>query len=378
MSNINLEEFKGKEIEFNNTNFMYLEWFLKKELVFGRPQKIQKVNADNLFIKIRIRKDKENKDLIVGGGFAGITNLIVETSETKGFLKEMNGILENKQIMNILQLNLEKLILFIFQDYKLYFEFFSSNNIILTDGSDKIVLCLYKEKWKDRTIARGEKYIPPTNVKNVLSYVPKEDDINSKKNMVSNIVKNCNISPILIEKYLESEKNDKNVFDFKTYKKVVVGIKKIFSLLFYEKTKIIILEKKVTFYNLNLPFLQEINYNLNQIYEELILKPEFLQSKNKNKKDFEKEKQNIEYTLNQQKGAKEKLNEKTAKYKIIGDCIYQNFDYLNQIKIIVKNGLEEKKNIESIEKEIKDFEKGRKIKLKKIEKEKQKIVFLIE
>jgi predicted ribosome quality control (RQC) complex YloA/Tae2 family protein len=210
-----LEDLKNKNIELNNTNFMYFERSFLDELSNGFIQKIQTLDTESFYLKIKIRKEGKNKDLIVGSGICFISENKTETmKENKGFSAYLNKTLENKKIQNIKQINLEKILVFEFENYNLYFEFFSNNNIIFTDKENKILSQLLRESWKDRNIKKNETYFPPTNLKNIFEYIPNEMDLDFNKNIVSNIVKNINVHPKLLEKYFDIKKLDKDKINF--------------------------------------------------------------------------------------------------------------------------------------------------------------------
>jgi len=381
MSVIELSNITKNRIEYNNTNFMYFAEYFKTELLSGYIQKIQQLNTENFYLKIKIRKEKENKDLIIGEGICTISNLKTEAkSENKGFALTLNNKLENRQIKHIEQINNEKILLFEFVDSKLYFEFFSNNNIILTDKDNKIISCLLKEEWKDRKIARNQRYILPKNEsQNILDYSPTEKDVDITKNLVSNIIKNVNVPPILIENYLLEKRVDKNTFDFKIYKKIVEGLKELYSKIDLKKTRTIIKEDKTIFINLDLNFLDRINLDLNSIINDLVLKKEIYSNENLALKKYDKERKNIEHILDEQKKAKDKILIKANKAKEIGDFIYNNFEFFERLKNEIKSVIEKRKTNEEIKTKLDELntEYNMNLKFEKIEKEKGKIIFLM-
>ena len=63
-----LKNIEKKKIDLNNTNFAYFEKYFNLELNSGFIQKIQFLNTEEQLLKIKIRKEGKNKDLIVGEG----------------------------------------------------------------------------------------------------------------------------------------------------------------------------------------------------------------------------------------------------------------------------------------------------------------------
>jgi len=292
----------------------------------------------------------------------------------------LNNKLENRQIKHIEQINNEKILLFEFVDSKLYFEFFSNNNIILTNKDNKIISCLLKEEWKDRKIARNQIYIlPKKESQNILDYIPTEKDVDITKNLVSNIIKSVNVPPVLIENYLLEKRVDKNTFDFKTYKKIVEGLKEFYSKIDLEKTRVIIKDDKNIFINLNLNFLDYINLDLNSIINDLVLKKEIYSNENLALKKYNKERKNIEHILDEQKKAKDKILIKANKAKETGDFIYNNFEFFERLKNEIKSVIEKRKTNEEIKTKLDELntEYNMNLNFEKIEKEKGKIIFLM-
>lgn len=361
-----MNSLEWKNIEFNNSNFLYLEDLFNKELLNGYIQKIQLLNTNEKILKIKIRKEN-NKELLLGLGFAIISNLKTEAKpQNKGFAQQLNNILENKKIMNIKQINLEKILLFEFLDYNLYCEFFSNNNIILTDKNNKIILYLLKEEWKERKISKNEIYVlPKNNFKNILEYNSKKEDINLDKNLVSNITLNTSLNPKLVEKYLEYKNINKDNYTYENFQDVINYFKekyinKKFRLTYFENNN------KINIFNLDFEFLNKIDCEYNNFIEKYILKNILFADQNENLKVKNKEKNNIENILKKQKMAKEKIIKEMEIIKEKGDFIYSNYDALENIQ---------KKLLKNLEIDKEFIINNKKLILKKIDKRKQKFVF---
>ncbi len=346
-----IEQFANCKIELNNTNVMYFESFFNAELLGGFVQKVQTLEAKAFFIKIKIRKERENKDLILGEGIAVITGLKTEGKKNnKGFCQILNKYLENAKILKIQQINLEKILLFEFQDSKLWIELFSKNNIVLTDKENKIIGCLHNEEWKTRKIRRNETYsLPPSNSSNILEFVAKQELLDSKKNIVSNIIKNVNVSPSLVEEILKNKKIDKENVNFANYKKVIDDLKKIYNNVVVDKTKYIVKNNSLQIFNVGVKFFDEIKLSTNKILDELIVKTSIFGAQNVVLEDQNKTKNNLLRILNEQTSALTKLEKRAKDYKEKGDYIYNNYEKIEKLVEDVKKKIKNK-SIKELEK----------------------------
>jgi len=373
-------ELKNKNIELNNTNFMYFEHYLNKELLNGHIQKIQMLDSETDYLKIKIRNNKENKDLIIGNGICVITELKTETKkENKGFSLYLNKTLINKPILEIKQMNLEKILRFQIGSYYVYFEFFSNNNIILTDLENKIILPKKKEEWKDRLIKKNEIYIlPQNNLKNIFEYVSKKEDLDLNKNIVYNVIKNVNCPPILIEKIIEELKIDKLNFSYSDYQKIISNLREIYSNVL--ENEIIIFNnkenKKTNILNVNMKKEIKIKDTLNNIIDKIFLYEELKEQKNKHVEIINKKKNTINRIKEQQIKAKEKISHKIEDNKSKAALIYENYDIIENIRKEVYTKIKNKIDVKEIIKEINN--KKLNIKIKEIDQKGKNIIFLIE
>lgn len=380
MSSVDSKIFENKKIILNNTNFLYLENLLKTELVGGFVQKVQSLNTEDFYIRFKIRKDKENKELVIGNGLCLISNVKTEAKEkNKGFSLSLNSKLVKRQIKNIKQINFEKIIVFEFLEYNLYCEFFSKNNIIFTDKQNKILYTLIREAWKDRKIARNQIYKPPKMIaKTILEYEPKETDLDMTKNLVSNIVKNVDVNPIIIEEYIKIKKLNKTDFNFKDYQKTINFLKEIYNKHFFEKTKYYTKENKIYLFNIDIPFLQTLNFNLNSILENIIFKESIYSKQNEILNKYNKQKNRLKRIIDSQKKAKNKIIKKGEDAKTKAEVIYQNYEFFETARKNIEIMFKLKKPNDEIKKYIEKLESKYKnnIKFKEIDKKRQEIVFL--
>lgn len=350
---LDLSELEHLKMELNNTNVMYFESFFNKELFGGFVQKVQTLEAKNFFIKIKIRKEKENKDLILGEGIVVITGLKTEGQKNNhGFCQILNKYLENQQVLKIEQINLEKILLFEFPDCKLWVELFSKNNIILTDKNNKIIGCLHNEEWKTRKIKRNEIYnLPPSNSGNIIDYVAKSAHLDEKKNLVSNIIKNVNVSPLLVEEILKNAKIEKNDVNFANYKEVISELKKSYGKTLLNSVKYVLRNNSFQLFNIDIPFFETIKQNTNKILDDLIIKKEIFSAQNIILEDQNKTKNNLLRILNEQTMALVKLEKRAKEYKEKGDYIYKNYVLIESITEDVKKKAKIK-SLKELEKQV--------------------------
>ncbi|NYZ79974.1 NFACT family protein [Candidatus Micrarchaeota archaeon] len=99
-----------------------------------------------------------------------------KASQISMFLRKHIG---GKRVERVYQHENDRIIVFDFNGFLLITEFFSHGNFVLVDGAGVIQFTFRKEEWKDRKIAKGEKYLFPSNaggkIKEVFSPITKED-----------------------------------------------------------------------------------------------------------------------------------------------------------------------------------------------------------
>lgn len=89
-----------------------------------------------------------------------LTKYIRESEAADGFAQKVKKELKNKRLLEILQLNNDRIVEMRFDGVSLFFEMFGKGNIILVkDG--KTLAALHYRKWSGREIARGKEYYPP-------------------------------------------------------------------------------------------------------------------------------------------------------------------------------------------------------------------------
>jgi len=134
-------------------------WYLAEELngilSNKRFQKIQKI-ADGVY---RLRFEKNDVICELGKGIY-ITKYIEETEEADNFIEKVRKELKNWRLVEVKQLNNDRIIEFRFDGFSLIFEMFREGNVILL--KDKLMIAvLKKESWAARELKPGKEYLPP-------------------------------------------------------------------------------------------------------------------------------------------------------------------------------------------------------------------------
>ncbi len=91
----------------------------------------------------------------------GIAKYLPKGEEGSGFTEKLRKELDNRKLNSIYQCGKDRIIALEFDDSVLFLEMFAKGNIILTDKQGKIVEVLREERWKDRTLKKGETYKEP-------------------------------------------------------------------------------------------------------------------------------------------------------------------------------------------------------------------------
>lgn len=371
------------KITINNLNVKYMVYCLNERILNGYIQKVQMLDTEDSFLKIKINNKIKNETLVVGKGVVIISKYAPAAKlSNKGFSFRLNQLLDNKRIMNIVQKGNEKIIEIQFFDYNLIFELFSHNNIILTNKEYIIIDCLLKEDWKTRTIKPKEKYIlPDSESKDIINYKFDITDFDYKKNLVPNFLNLFNISPGLVETILTNEKIDKINFSETDIKKVLTILKSIYSEQINTSNTYIRLGNKIEFYHTNLKNkdIKEVYENLNDILDDAFVK-NIKEIESKKSEDIKnKEKQKIIKMIAEQEKKMISFEKKSEEYKKIGDLIYDNYAQISEIIETIKIAREKNVGFDYIEsKIINNKKKYTQLEIfKKIDKKEKNIIFTL-
>jgi len=139
-------------------------------LIGAKVDKIYHPDKDKLFIQFYVPSKGKSLLNIQSGKYLFLTDNKPESIEPSGFCMKLRKTLDNARLRKVTQKQSERIIEFLFEKkdgkFKLYIEFFSNGNIILTDKDDTILTAIYYDEWKDRVIRPRVKYSYPKKQQN--------------------------------------------------------------------------------------------------------------------------------------------------------------------------------------------------------------------
>ncbi len=372
-----------KDLVISNLNVKYFSDFANERILNGYIQKVQMINSEEKYLKIKINAREKNETLIIGNGFFILTKYNPSAKENnKGFSSILNKLLYNKRILEIKQINLEKIVEFIFYDYILIIELFSHNNIILTDKDHNIIDCLYKEEWKNRVIKPKHKYIlPESNMKNILEIKNEDIIFDAEKNLISNVLNNVNTSPAIIQIVLnkcnikKENSTEKNLHSIITALKEFYKRDSCFDFVYVSK------ENKKEFITLQLEKtdLPKLDNSLNDLLDETIVKNLVIEKQIDIKDKKDKKIQSLQNILKTQEKKFKDLEKLIVENNIKGDLIYQNFKDIEDIMDVIKSARKKEVSFKEIESVLKNnVNKNEILKIfKKIDEKNKKVIFIL-
>ncbi len=335
---VEIKDLNGKTIIANNINIKYIEQLLNNELKGGFVQKIQMLDVEEPYLKIRFNSKEKKNTLIIGNGQMVITKYDVPSKdENKGFSLNINKLLYNKRLNLVKQKNMEKIIEFEFEYNYLIFELFSTKNIIITDKDYNILDCLYREEWKDRVIKPKSKYILPNSLTKSITDFDKNkfNEVFKGENIVFDIINNINVSPNLVELILKKYNINKTNYTIEDLKRVIESLKNIYGQEILEDKTYLIGSSKIELYNVSLEEFSsdKLEYGYNHILDELVIKnlakSEELGQIEKKNKDVEK----ISQIVKRQERKLKEFENNIEETKIKGDLLYQYYSDIEKPQI---------------------------------------------
>lgn len=296
------------------------------------------------------------------------------------FCMFLRKFLNRTEVTDIVQKDLERIIEINFKNrdkkYKLIFELFSKGNFILTDDKYKILNVANVQKWKTRTIKKGEKYeYPPFDSIDIfnLSYSRFEKMFESDKSVVRFLASNLGLGGIYAEEVCNKINIDKNKSVNKIPKK---DAKEIYNALkdllsFFENMHLspgIIKEGEeiIEAVPLNLSIFDnyEPKSSWNEALDEYYTAIKSSKIKDKKEEKYNEAVEKLETVLEKQKEALETYTNKSERYFELGEKIYKKYDVIseivNKLKHAISTGISipELKEIVNKEKEEGSYEAG--------------------
>jgi len=141
--------------EMVGIEYAYIAEELSKMIAGKHLQKFQKI-AESAY---RLRFERFDVVCEVGRRIH-ITKYIEETEEADNFVQKLRKDVVGKRLIDVKQVNNDRILMFLFDDFSIVFEMFKNGNIILLKNNI-IQAALREEKWSTREIKRGSTYVPP-------------------------------------------------------------------------------------------------------------------------------------------------------------------------------------------------------------------------
>ncbi len=99
--------------------------------------------------------------LVVPGRFIIPTSYVVEAGRPDNLAIVSRKRLGNARILDFEQINFDRILAVRTDRGSIIVESFGDGNVVLTDENNVVIYALHEREWRDRTIRRGEPYVPP-------------------------------------------------------------------------------------------------------------------------------------------------------------------------------------------------------------------------
>ncbi len=316
-------------------------------LINGKIDKIYQPDKKTFLLQFYVPSKGKQILKIVLPSFIFLTEHKQPAEEARQYSMFLRKYLSNARLRSIKQLESERILEFEFQKdekYYLIIELFSKGNIILCDKDHVIINPLEIQKWKDRTIKKGEKYLYPKRDYNFLKitqpqlkeFIEKTD----KDKIVTALASDLGLGGIPAEETCSIADIDKNTAPKEAdQKKILNALRKLSD------------KKHET--------------NSKSIEEYLQKLPE------KPKTNHEKKINKINNIIEQQEKSIKNIEIKIKENKKKAESIYNNYKLINEILTEITKAREKYSW-----KEIKHKLKGHKI-IKQIDEKEKKIIIEI-
>ncbi len=319
-------------IQLNNLTLKHLTKECQT-LVNGFINKIQ--TLENGWLKIKVHTKQGDKTFVITQNCFFISNKALNAKQNPGgFSAFLKKYLFNQRIVSIEQHGLDRIVLIEFPEKILVLELFAKGNIILCEKDYKILKAFKKEQWKDRTLAKDEKYkFPSSKGKNPLEMGEKEflEKLKqNKKTIFGATLDILNVAPTILDNIFEKLGLDKkkNAEDeWEKGKKILKLVKDTYSI----KESQIYLSNGIL-YSIETSTHKEKEFeSINSALSDLLLeeKKELIFEKKETKTKDREEKYLEQIKI---------FEQKEINYKEIGEKIYLEYAKINEILETIKKG----------------------------------------
>lgn len=312
-----------------------------KILVEGKIDKIYQPSKEEVLLQFHIPSKGKKILRVPVGKVPYLTEEKGEQPEPSSFCMQLRKHLANARLRNIEQRESERIIEFDFEKKegikKLFIEFFSKGNIILTDDKNIIITVLQRQEFKDRSIKPKQEYKYPK--KDVNFFDLKLEDlselIKSSKNdtIVTCLAVEVGLGGTYAEEVclLAGINKDKKPSDLdeKAIKELLKSIQsltkqKLSTQIIKEEGKVkdIVPFKLKLYEKLEQESAESFNEALNQF-----IKTQTPKKQSPYEKQIEKIKKIIERQKTQIKG----FEESEGKQRKLAESIYQNYNIISEV-----------------------------------------------
>lgn len=329
-----------------NVTLHFLAEELNQSIAGARITKIQAIGPQEL--KFKLLSASGSLELVMTPNAVFIASHRYPSTENIQYLVEfLKKHLEGKRIVKINQVNHDRILGIDFEHFSLVCELFAKGNFILLNSDGIIEATLRKEEWKDRTIAKGEKYKPPSSVFLLSNLTEKkfaELLSESEKKIVSALVSTLNLfGPLAEESVLQSGISKETIakeLSNAQIKKLILGINrfsfekaKSFPVIFKTEPSVLLpfelplvaAEKKAVFEKT-----ESFSKALDDDYCGRFEKP--VESQIVSKRVLQLEKSIVE-----QQKTKSELEQKAVENNLIGEAIFSNYSIVKELLLAAKS-----------------------------------------
>ena len=180
-------------------------YVLCKELSGSHFSKIVRVPGG---YKVKISGGRDL--LIIPGKYIIPTSYVIEADRPDNLSIISRKRLGNARIESFEQLNFDRILRIRTDRGSIIIESFGDGNLIITDEDNIIIYALRERDWRDRSIRRGERYVPPPppKIRPGISF-EQFKSIFTAKDVVRSLVR-AGLPPVYAEELCISAKLDKN------------------------------------------------------------------------------------------------------------------------------------------------------------------------
>lgn len=308
---------------------------------------------------------KEGKQMlrIIPGKFINITTEKKTALKPSSFCMQMRKYLDIAFIRRIYQHGSERIVIFEIEKKEKYFliiELFPPGNLILTDEKHMTIAALKQQKFRDRFIKPGEKYIFPNpsfnwkelNEKKLSEILSKSE----KKNLAASLATEIGFGGVYAEEICKLSSVDKDLATAQVskeqLKEIIAAIKRVIKII--EKPAGFIYEEQVTPFALLDGKALQTTDTYNQAVD--TLKPV---KSSPQKKKIEA----VERIIADQEDSIKKLEQDIEDNNEKAEMIYTYYTSISKLLEIIKE-LKKTRNWEEIRKELEKEKKIKKVDLK--------------